>query len=276
MNRKNDINIVIVHGISVFIIFALIVAVVIAAVFMFSTKGEFVSVLRGEIKLNLSFYIWTLVVIFVSSVLYTPFSFGISNYFINSKAGTGEFSQIFYLFKNPHLMLKAVSMSVITKIIINLYRIFILVVAVVAECGLFVISIIISGENIFDYEKDFLEYVMQFITGNEFFIILTVIEWCIVIVMLMTVKMRFILCKYALIRFPELHVIESVKIGCHSISGKIGKTFLFYIKYLSLYIVTFITFGLSGGIIKNRERESFSTYAVRIVERGRESYYGKY
>lgn len=240
---------------------------------MYSTRGEFVSASKNEFGPDISFYIWTLVVILISSVVYTPISFGISNYFINAKAGNGNFKQIFYLFKTPKLLFKAVIMSAIRQIIINISRFVILLIALVAECGLFVISVFLSGENIFIYEKDFLQNVMDFITSNDFFIILTVIEWCVVLILFFSLKLRYIMCKYALIRFPELTIIEAIRIGRYSISGRLGKTFFFYIKYLSIYIVTFLTFGLSGGIIKNRTRDSFSTYAVRTVERGREAYY---
>ena len=237
-NKSNDINTAIIQGISVSIVFVIIVALIIVAMFMFNTKGEFVKALNGEIELSLSFYIGAITVIFVSSILFTPFSFGISNFFINSKSGTAHFSQIFYLFKMPRLLFKAIFMNSLKKLIINLYRIIVFIIAVLAECGVFVISIAISGENIFDYEHNFLESVSQFITHDTFFIALTIIEWCIVLAVFIVLKMRFILCKYALIRFPALTIIETIRVGEFSIRGRIFKTMLFYIKYVSIYIFT--------------------------------------
>lgn len=273
LNKSNDINTAIIQGISVSIVFVIIVALIIVAMFMFNTKGEFVKALNGEIKLSLSFYIGAITVIFVSSILFTPFSFGISNFFINSKTETAHFSQIFYLFKTPRLLFKAIFMNSLKKLIINLYRIIVLIIAVLAECGVFVISIAISGENIFDYEHNFLESVSQFITHDTFFIVLTIIEWCVVLAVFIILKMRFILCKYALIRFPALTIIETIRVGKFSIRGRIFKTMLFYIKYVSIYIFTFLTMGLSKAVIHNKNRDSFSTYAVRIVEMGIEEYY---
>ena len=273
LNKSNDINTAIIQGISVSIVFVIIVALIIVAMFMFNTKGEFVKALNGEIKLSLSFYIGAITVIFVSSILFTPFSFGISNFFINSKTETAHFSQIFYLFKTPRLLFKAIFMNSLKKLIINLYRIIVLIIAVLAECGVFVISIAISGENIFDYEHNFLESVSQFITHDTFFIVLTIIEWCVVLAVFIILKMRFILCKYALIRFPALTIIETIRVGEFSIRGRIFKTMLFYIKYVSIYIFTFLTMGLSKAVIHNKNRDSFSTYAVRIVEMGIEEYY---
>ena len=273
LNKSNDINTAIIQGISVSIVFVIIVALIIVAMFMFNTKGEFVKALNGEIELSLSFYVGAVTVIFVSSILFTPFSFGISNFFINSKAGTAHFSQIFYLFKTPRLLFKAIFMNILKKLIINLYRIIVLIIAVLAECGVFVISIAISGENIFDYEHNFLESVSQFITHDTFFIVLTIIEWCIVLAIFVIIKMRFILCKYALLRFPTLKIIETIRVCEFSIRGRIFKTILFYIKYISIYIFTFLTMGLAKAIIHNKSRDSFSTYAVRVVETGIEAYY---
>ena len=274
-DNNNDISTVIIQGISVSIVFFIAVALIIVAMFMFNTKGEFVKALDGEIKLSISFYVSAVAVIFVSSIMFTPFSFGISNFFINSKAGNGHFSQIFYLFKNPKLMFKAIMMNTLKNLIINFQRILTLIVAVLAECGLFVISIAISGENIFDYEQNFLESVAEFITHDTFFIVLTIIEWCIVLIIFIVLKMRYIMCKYALIRFPALKTVEAIRVGEFSIRDKIFKTMLFYIKYISIYIFTFITMGLSKAIINNKNRDSFSTYAVRVVENGIEAYYMK-
>ena len=275
ISSNNDMSTVMIKGISVIIIFFFIFLIIIVALFMFNTKGEFVKALNGQIKPSLSFYVTTLIVLLVSSVLFTPFSFGISNYFINSKVGTGNFSQVFYLFKNPRLMFKAVIMNTLKNTIINFYRVITLVFALLAECGVFVISVAISGENIFDYEQNFLPSVAQFITHNTFFIILTVIEWCIVLMIFIILKMRYIMCKYALIRFPQLKIIETLRVGEFAIRGKILRTILFYIKYISIYIFTFLTMGLSKAVIRNKNRDSFSTYAVRVVESGIEGYYNR-
>lgn len=274
-DRNNDISTVIIQGISVSILFVIIVALVIAALFMFNTKGEFVKALNGEIRLSASFYISAVLVIFVSSILFTPFSFGISNYFINLKTKTAHFSQIFYLFKDPRLMFRAIIMNTLKKLIINFYRIATLILAVLAECGIFVVSIAVSGENIFDYEHNFLESAAEFITHDTFFIAVTVLEWCIVLIVFIVINMRYIMCKYALIRYPSLGVVECIRIAEFSIRGKIMKTVLFYIRYISKYIFTFLTMGLSNTVIRNSNRDSFSTYAVDVVENGIVAYYMK-
>lgn len=257
-------------GISFAVLFNAAVFLVITALFLLSTKGEFIKAFSGELGLSPSFYVYTLLVILMSSVLYTPFSFGISYYFINSKSGNGRFSQIFYLFKTPALLFKAILMNSVKQILLSVWRVIILASAVILECGLFVITVILDGQNIFDYEDDFFATVSKFISQNNFFILLTVLAWCLVIIALAQVKMRYIFCKYALIRYPDLGIIECIRVGAFSIRGRILKTVAFYYKYIVMYIFTFLTFGLAE---KKRYCDSFSFYAMREVERGIERYY---
>ena len=271
--KQENINTVIIKGISVSIVFFVSVVIIIAAMFLFSIEGEFLGLLSGRVNLSLTFYISTVAVIIFSSLMFTPFSFGISYYFINSKAGTGSFLQIFYLFKRPRLMFKAIAMNTVKKLIINIYKVVTLILAVVAECGIFVISIVVSGENIFDYENNFFESVISFMSNSEFFIILTIIEWALVICTFFYFKIKFIICKYVLIANPAVGPIEAVRIGKFAISGLVFKTVLFYLKYLSIYIFTFITLGLSDAVDKNKTRESFSTYALRVASNGISAYY---
>ncbi len=268
--QNDDINVVILRGISVSIVFGLAVLLIIAALFMFNTRGEFVGALNGEIRPSLSFYLYAVAVVFVSSILFTPFSFGISYYFINAQAGRGRFLQVFYMFSKPRLMLRAVLMNALKKLILSFWRLLTLIAAVIAECGVFVISVELAGENIFDYEQDFLSHVALFITHDRFFITLTVIEWCVVLVIFIMLNFRFIMCKYALLRYPSLGAVETIRVGVFSIRGKLLKTALFYLKYLSIYIFTFITMGRA-----KVRRDSFSGYAVSVVEKGIEGYYSK-
>ena len=164
-------------------------------------------------------------------------------------------------------------MNILKKLIINLYRIIVLIIAVLAECGVFVISIAISGENIFDYEHNFLESVSQFITHDTFFIVLTIIEWCIVLAIFVIIKMRFILCKYALLRFPTLKIIETIRVGEFSIRGRIFKTILFYIKYISIYIFTFLTMGLAKSHNPQQKPRQLFNLCCKGCRDGIEAYY---
>lgn len=269
MRIPNNVNSAIIKAITVVILFASVVFIIIAALFMFATNGEFVKAFSGKISLSPSFYISTVAVILFSAVLFTPFSFGISYYLINSKSDTGRFSQIFYLFKSPKDLFKAIVMNFIKQLLVNLWRLLILLIAVITECAIFVLSVTLSGDNIFNYEKDFFHNVAIFITRDKFFIVLTVIEWCIVLIIFLIIKIKYILSKYALIRFPELAPLEAVRIASFSIRGKLAKTVLFYLKYLSIYVVTFLT----GGFALPRLHNSFSTYAIDVVEKGRDAYY---
>lgn len=274
-NKKDGFNTVIIKSISFALVFFAVVVIIIAAMFIFSVEGEFLAALSGRISLKLSFYVSTLVVLFVSSILFTPFSFGIANYFINSKTGDASFSQIFYLFSKPRLLLKAVYMNFLKKIFINIYNIAVIVVAVVAECGIFVISIILSGENIFDYEKEFVDSVITFMSSDPFFITLTIIEWVLVICVFVYVHIKFSMCKYVLIANSNVGPLEAIKIGRFAIEGLIFKTLIFYFKFLSIYIFTFVTLGLVRAIAKSKSSDSFSTYALRIVTAAIPAYYDR-
>ena len=270
-DRKRDISAVIIKGISVFIVFAAATALVIAALFAFMTRGEFVSTWEQRASLSASLVLTTLGVLFVFSMLFTPFSYGISYYFIGASDGNADIYRMFYLFKQPRLLIKAVTANFVRLLIVNVLRVLTLALAMVCECGLFVISIALSGENVFDYEDNFLESVAGFVTHDPFFITLTVIEWCAVIAVFVYIYMRYLLCKYALMLEPKLTVWETIRIGEFSIRGRIIKTVAFYVKYLSVYVFTYLTLGLSG----YGPTDSFSSYAIRVTRDGMEEYYRK-
>lgn len=232
-------------------------------------NSEFVSAFEGGIK-N-SFYISTLIILIGSSIVYTPISIGVSSYFIMSSFGLKpRFTQIFYLFKEPVRLFKGIAMNTIKSILLLLQRLFILFVALTVELVIFFITVVMSGENIFIYEKNFLSAAADLMLGSKFFIIMTIIEWAIVILLLLIFKVRFIFCKYAFIRFEDIGVIEAIRIGLISVKGYQVKTLLYYLRYISENILIFCTFGLVH--IENRT-ERFSVYAIRMVENGQHRYY---
>lgn len=247
--------------------FVLIIVILLLAVIMYNTKGEFIKTIKQGISLSPAFYISTLFIIVISSLLYAPFSYGISFYFINSASSQGKINQIFYLFRSPVHLLKAVAIHSICRIVVSLMRIFILLLATIAECCIFIISIVLSGQNIFEYETGFFANVMYFITHNRFFIVLTVLEWMVVICFLFYVKIKYIMCKYVFICMPSVGIIEAVKIGRFALDDKTLKTAFVYIECLVTYVVTFVTFG------KIKPVNSFSNYCMFMARRGIDDYY---
>ncbi len=247
------------------IVFVLAVAIVIVAIFMFFKKGEFVSAFRDELDMSPLFYITALTVVFLSSIVYTPFSFGISKYLINSKTNTQRFADIFYLFSRPRLLLKAVVANSIKKLIIAGYRIVVLLFAVMFECLLFAAVLFFKTNNI---EKSISVLVQKasFAATNGVFIFFTVIAWALVILLFIYVKTKYILCKYALILKPEISALQSIRIGRRAVNKKIFKTVAFYIKYVAIYMFVFLTLGLSGVKSVKNTRDSFSLYAIGLVK----------
>ena len=89
------------------------------------------------------------------------------------------------------------------------------------------------------------------------------------------IRINFILCKYSLIFFEDLGVIESIKIGLISIKKNVFKTFWFYIKYISGYILTIITLGYYKNFYNPKKQKRFSVFAYELVLKGREKYFKK-
>ena len=241
------------------------VAIIIVAIFMFFKKGEFVSAFKGELRMSPVFYITALSVVFASSIVYTPFSFGISKYLINSKTKDQKFSDVFYLFKCPRLLFKAIFANTVKKLIIAGYRIVVLLFAVIFECLVFASVLFFKTNNI---EKNISRLVERAsdTASSGVFILLTVIAWAVVLVMFLYIKIKYILCKYALILNPELSALASIRIGRRAVNGKIKKTVAFYIKYVAIYIFVFLTLGLSGVKSVKNTRDSFSLYAIGLVK----------
>ncbi len=243
--RSDNINSAIIKGISVAIVFFAAVALVLCAVAAFFYEGEFISALSDEVSLSPWFYVTTVTVLLVSSVVYTPFSYGISMYFLKSKTEKSKFSDIFYLFNNKRLLLKAIAVDSVRRMITMVFRIVILFFAVVIELA--VLRLCLESKE------------------SVAFVVITVVLWCFVIAGFLYIKFKFILCKYVLIISPDSSVYRCIKVGYRAITGKTAVTLQFYIKYIAIYIFTFFTLGLAGAKRVNRSRDSFCTYAVRLV-----------
>ncbi len=243
--RSDNINTAIINAITVALVVGIFILVVVLALVAFFNEGEFVSALSQRVKLTPRFVITTVLVLFSSSVIYTPFSYGVSMYFLKSKTGKAGLSHVFYLFKDIPLLLKAIAVDTIRRIITIFLRLIVLFVAVVIELailGLF-------GD----------------VTRGTFAVV-TVLMWCAVIVAFFIIKLKFILCKYVLIANRESSIASCIKTGCRAINKKITVTLKFYLKYLSIYIFLFFTFGFSRARQINKSHDSFCTYAVGLIQ----------
>lgn len=246
--------------ITVFLIFFASVAAAVTALWLYNTKGDFVTAVKNDVFLAPKLFGYTVLIMFLSSILYTPLSFGISNCFL-SKDGFSV-KALFFIFLKPKLLFKAVLMNTVKKVCIYLLRLFVLALALVLECGVFTICIILSGENIFIYERDFLQSVLEFMTTDKFFIILTVLQWSLVLFALLYINIRYILCKYVMLARPNVNVFEAISVGLLASSGKAFSIMLFYLRFVAAWLLRAVTFG------RLRYKLSFSQYAFRLAEDG--------
>lgn len=216
-----------VRFISALIVIAAFVLVIVGGVLAYYYEGDFLSSLRP------GFFVSALSVLFVSSLIYSPFSYGVSYYFLRSKTGEARFSDIFYLFRRPRALFGAIICDTLRRIAIIAFRLMILLLAAVLELLL-----------------------LKFFTrGEAMFVVLHIIAWSGVLILLFLAKIRFILCKYVLICYPEKSPLCALRRGVHAIRGKTAVVIRFYIKYLALFILPRV-----------RNRDSFCTFAVSLIK----------
>lgn len=245
---------------SILILFFSTVAASVIALWLYNTKGDFVSAVKSDVFLAPKLFVWTVAIMFLSSVLYTPLSFGISNCFISKDES--KIKSLLFMFTRPRLLFKAIVMNAVKKLCIYLARLAVLVAALVMECVIFIVSVILSGENIFIYERDFLQNVLEFMTTDKFFISLTVLQWTLVLFALLYINIRYILCKYVMLSRPSVTVFEAVSIGLFATRGKFFQIVRFYLRFAAIFLLKIVTLG------RIKYKLSFSQYAFRLAQDG--------
>ena len=269
-NMKNtefqNINVAVIKTVFAVVCILAVLLLIILALYFYNTKGEFLS----AISLGYDFYLPVTIITFLFvAFLYTPVSFGISDYFISPENKRSFVKCIFYIYLKPHLFFKLVRVSVLKYIIVLFLRFIVLLIALLIECAVFILCVVLSGENIFVYEHTFLQSTAEFFINNKFLVIFTVIEWALVLFCLFYIKIRYIFCKYVLLCNSYVGAVETIRIGNFVISGNVSRTIIIYIKYISIYIISFVTMGKFT--VKNSG--SFSDYAVSTVKEGMKRYF---
>ena len=94
----------------------------------------------------------------------------------------------------------------------------------------------------------------------------TLVEWVCVIFLLFFIKIKYILCKYALIENCRLGVFEALRVGLFCSRGKLFEIAAFYVKYLALYILLLLR-------IQKKKSVGFSTYAIELVRKRLPEYF---
>lgn len=260
----------ILYAIMTVLAFLILVLLALGGVFLFNMNGDFYSALQGE--LNRGFYLSAALILIFSSVLFTPFSYGISYYFILSAKGEARFSALIYLFRAPYLLTKATVVSILKKILIYLERILLLLVAALVEVILFFSFLVVTGEDIFSVHANPFRLAAEFMLRSPWLIGLSILLWACVLFMILLINLRYILCKYVLLLFPDVGPVQAIKIGRRSIRGKLMQTLLFYLRYGAFCVLTVVSFGLTARIAEGFGHRSFSVYACELVDQGWRDY----
>lgn len=235
----------IVYAVMVAAGFFLLLFLAFGGLWLYRTNGDFYSALKGQLAGG--FYLSAGLLLFFASVLYTPFSYGISRYFLHAARGKGRFGDVFFLFGRPGLLAKALAVALIKKILIWLHRLAILLLAAVAEVALFFCFLVVSGEDVFAVEGNPFRLAADFMLRYPWLTGLSIALWCGVLGGFLWCWLRFILCKYVLLNYPDAGVLQAVQIGRRSL------------RFLKL--IRYFTAGIS-----------FSVFASRLVEEGWREY----
>lgn len=273
MHRKKRVDLEskgILYAIMVLLAFLLVVVLALGGIFLFHRNKDFYSALEGQ--LSGGFYLSAAVLLIFSSILYTPFSYGISHFFILSARGEAKFRELFFIFRYPVMLTKAVGVSVVKKILVYMERLMLLVAGALLEVVLFFAFLVVTGENIFNVQQNPFRLAAEFMLRSPWLIGLSVVLWCLVLFGMLIIYLRYILCKYVLLKYPDVGVFQAIKIGRGAIHGHLVRTMLFYLRYGAFCIITVLSFGLSSRLAKAAEHRSFSAYAGTLVEQGWHDY----
>ncbi len=247
------------YAMMIFLIFLLLLALAVGGLWLLHRNRDFYSAFR--MRIHPRFYLSTALLLLGSSVLYTPFSYGISRFFILACRGEGRFSALFFLFGRPALLAKAILVSVMKKLWIYLERLVVLLAAALIEVGLFFSFLLFTGEDLFSVRGNPFAAAADFMLRSPALITLSALLWAGVLFMMLISYLRYILCKYVLLSVPEASAVQALKVGKLAIRGHLWKTLFFYLRYSALCILSL--FGASGA-----GKVPFSSYACRLAEEG--------
>ncbi len=245
--------------------FLAVLGLAIGGLYLYHRTPDFYSALQGRI--HRSFYLSAAALLIFSSVLYTPFSYGISRYFILSARGEARFSALFYLFTRPVLLTKATLLSIYKKAFIHLERLLALMMGAMLEVGLFLSFLLFTGEDLFAVKENPFLLAADFMLRSPWLIALSVILWIGVLFLMLLSYLRYILCKYVLLCVPDAGPWQALRVGRLSLQGRLWHTLFFYLGYGARCVLSILPF---GG--RRKPRKSFSVYACELVEQGWQSY----
>lgn len=258
------------YAIMVLLAFLLLLALALGGVYLFHANRDFYSALRGQ--LDRRFYLSAALLLIFSTVLYTPFSYGISHYFLLSAKGEGRFGAVFFLFRRPLLLTKATAISIIKKVLVYFERILLLLAGALVEVALFFSFLVVTGEDIFSVQENPFRLAAEFMLRSPWLIGLSIALWSGVLLGFLVIHLRYILCKYMLLKYPDVGIFQAIRVGRSAIRSHLIKTMLFYLRYGAFCVLAVLTFGLSVKMASSWGHRSFSVYADELAEQGWRDY----
>lgn len=246
-----------------FVFFAAMIVCGIGGLYLYYRNRDFYQAFR--LRLSPQFYLSAAGILLFTSVLYTPFSYGISYYFLRSFEGKARFSSLFFLFARPSLLLKAVVVSMGKKACIYLERLLILLAASLVEVALFFLFLLFKGEDLFGIEGDPFLLAAEFMAHTPPLMVLSILLWCGVLLAMVLSSVRYVLCKYLLLSVQDAGIGQVLKVGRRAIRGHLLQTLFFYLRYVVW---------LLWGVFSNRKSDSqpFSVYADQLASAGWRDY----
>ncbi|MBQ8894300.1 MAG: hypothetical protein IJ043_07825 [Clostridia bacterium] len=233
------------YAAAVLLLFLFLMLLALGGIWLYHAHGDFYSALQGQ--LSGGFYLSAGLLLIFASVLYTPFSYGVSNYFIHAARGEGRFRQVFFLFRRPLLLTKATVLALVKKYLIWVERLFLLLMGALAEVALFFAFLVVTGDDVFAVRDNPFRLAAEFMLGSPWLIGLSIALWCGVLLGMLWIYLRYILCKYVLLKYPDAGILQILRIGRGSMH------FGSLLRFLTA-------------------RRSFSVYAMRLVEEGWREY----
>lgn len=255
------------YAIMILMLFLLLVLLLLGGLMLFRVNKDFYSAFRS--RLDGGFYLSAWLILLCSSLLYTPFSYGISHYFIQ---GTGGLRAVFFLFRRPVLLTKATAVSVLKKALIYLERLLLLLLAALLEVALFFMFLVVHGEDIFSVQEDPFRLAAEFMLRSPWLIGLSILLWSGVLFGMLVIYLRYILCKYVLLLYPDAGVFQALRVGRAAIKGRLLCTLLFYLRYGAYCILLVLSLGWSSRMVRPKRHKPFSLYACELVEEGWSDY----
>ncbi len=259
---------------SIILSFFAAVALLLTANFLTNLYADdgFAGVVR--LRLHAVFYWRTLLILALSSIIYTPFSYGVSFLFLRHARGQSvRVGQLFFAFGAPRFLCKAIGLKICVSVAATFLGIFVLLfVCILQGCLLFPI-LLWQDVDLFSGEGAWFGKLAQLFSDQQWFAVMTLFLWIITVLSLVFIRIRFILCKFALLRYPSFTIIEAFKVGLVATKGKVRYVIWRYIRLSAYYLLQVLSFGFLGKKMRRFMPMPFSLWAFCQIDGAREKYF---